>query len=231
MTGLNMRYFLITALIITVAFSSCKKSSIEKDNLTDVEEQFEPVKVTIASNNILSQYTKHKEFIDNENSDSKQVIFTANVTAKGFWFIEIGHNEEPFNLLLESVLYYDTLFPDVPIVILMSEFSRIPQRGISYIDENLYRRYFYISEDGVQDGIYNLSEFNPFDINQNDVENHPIILAHRVNYLTTLYDGMETKDRATFEELKTLKNVTINKLSKSNQTIYEAESHWLNTGQ
>jgi hypothetical protein len=38
--------------------------------------------------------------------------------------------------------------------------SGIPNRGISYVDENNTRRYFYISQDGVE-ASYQLHEFHP----------------------------------------------------------------------
>ena len=162
-----MRYLFITLLILAMALFACKKNVPENrvaqtpqsENITKSIAQ--PIIVSINNAAVLSQYSNHKDFIDNDQGGAIKLVFTTNTTIQDFWFIEIGHNEEPFYLTLENVLYKDTLSSEIPIAITMTELSRIPQRGISYIDENDNRRFFYISEDGAENGVFNLSEFNP----------------------------------------------------------------------
>ncbi|MCL2764935.1 MAG: hypothetical protein FWD40_06610 [Treponema sp.] len=119
------------------------------------------VYVRQATPEILSKYSSYSEFIDNNTGAYEKLVFTANNAVKDFWYIEIGHNDEPFFLTFESVLYSCELLPELPFVVTLTELSRIPQRGISYIDENNSRRFFYISEDGMVNNVYHLSGFQP----------------------------------------------------------------------
>jgi len=119
------------------------------------------VNVMPASNEVLNRYNSYSTFIDNDTGAYQRLLFTTNITARDFWYIEISHYEDPFFLNIESVLYRGDLLPDLPLVVTLTEISRIPQRGISYIDENNTRKYFYIAEDGMDNNVYHLSEFHP----------------------------------------------------------------------
>jgi len=119
------------------------------------------ISILVLTPEILSKYISYKEYIDEERSAFERLIFTTYIAYRDFWFIKIGHNDDPFYLYVEDVLFQGELLPDLPFVVSLTELSRIPQRGISYLDGNNTRRYFYIGEHMIgdeHDGYY-LSEF------------------------------------------------------------------------
>jgi len=116
------------------------------------------VSVKATTNEIFWELDSYIEYTDDNGSE--WLIFTTNTNLEDFWFMEIGHFDDPFSLYVPRILFKCQLLTDLPFLVMLTALSGIPQRGISYIDENNIRRYFYIAEDGM-DGGYHLFEFHP----------------------------------------------------------------------
>ena len=155
--------FIMTVLLIySVILISCNSKGDENTGKPQSETKGEPIKMSvmpIMNDNELANYSSYHS-IGNESGGYERFLFTTNVPVKDFWYIEVGHNEDPFYLYMASLIEAFEISPDYPFLAIMPEVSRIPQLGISYTDENNNRRYFFISEDG-EDGSHSLSEFHP----------------------------------------------------------------------
>ncbi|MCL2810088.1 MAG: hypothetical protein FWD24_08530 [Treponema sp.] len=119
--------------------------------------------VSVHKDWILEMYSSYNVFIDNNQGAYERLVFSSFVPVKDFQFIKIGHNDEPFYLFVDGTLYSGELLPEKPLAVSLTELSRIPQRGVSFKDENNIRRYFYIGENTIEDDhhSYFLSEFEP----------------------------------------------------------------------
>ncbi|NLC96479.1 MAG: hypothetical protein GX675_02790 [Erysipelotrichaceae bacterium] len=171
--------FLLTFMIALILLTACANSSSQESNNSelpnnsDVEKTTEPtdsnnsetekaiVSVDYSSDDILSKYTSFTGFIDFEDENSQEIIFTTNVPVKDFKFIEVGYEEKDTDVVFfkDKVLYsQEELTPEKPFTVSWMEQGSIPNRGISYIDETDTTRYFYIIMSG-EDGSLLLVEF------------------------------------------------------------------------
>ncbi|MCL2801914.1 MAG: hypothetical protein FWD28_09185 [Treponema sp.] len=116
------------------------------------------IRVMTVTNDTISKLQSYMEYTDDNRGI--WLMFTADRYYEDFWFIEISYFDDPSSLYVPRILYKCQIMPDLPFLVMLSALGGIPQRGVSYIDESGIRRYFYISEDGV-DGGYNLIEFTP----------------------------------------------------------------------
>jgi hypothetical protein len=119
---------------------------------------FQIVGVSTTSSVMFDELRPFTEYTDDNRGE--WLIFTTNTYIEDLWFIEIQHFEDPFSLNVPGALYKCNLSPVLPFLVMTVISSGIPNRGISYVDEKNERRYFYISQDGV-DGKYHLTEFQP----------------------------------------------------------------------
>jgi hypothetical protein len=91
---------------------------------------------------------------------SEKIAITTAVAVKDFNFIELGYDD---NLFVKNTPHsLEELSPEKPFIVncTIGGGGGIPNWGISYTDENNAKRYFSISENGVN-GRYKLSEFHP----------------------------------------------------------------------
>ncbi|MDR3013476.1 MAG: fibrobacter succinogenes major paralogous domain-containing protein [Chitinispirillales bacterium] len=182
---------IVLTVALTLCVTGCKKQeqapSVEQVQLSTTEptqeviaEQEQPIDAAasdvsgsltdprggIAVTFSTDPFAGRFDYVDTESEGKyNRFIFTTDVAVKGFHYIEIGHNDDPFYLRVERALYQRSEFlPGHPVVVSASVLSRIPQRGISYLDENNTRRYFFLGENtdeyGNVDGV-SLSVFHP----------------------------------------------------------------------
>ena len=117
------------------------------------------ISVDFAPDEISGEYHFAEE--SDEFGILSRVMFTTNTAAKNFKFIVVGYREygDEIKFFEEDVLYsLDELTPEKPLVVMWLEQGTIPQRGISFTDENNNTRYFYLSQSG-NDGSLFLAEF------------------------------------------------------------------------
>lgn len=119
------------------------------------------ISVDFATDELLSQYDSYDEFVDPEEEGPQKIIFTSNIAAEDFHFIEIGHEAKDTTLgIIENRVLYQVgeLSPTKPFVVDWTEWGSLPHRGISFKDESGRTRYFYLAMSG-EDGSLLLLEF------------------------------------------------------------------------
>jgi hypothetical protein len=162
---------IIIIFILALSLGSCTRKTAADDTSSSGLSatnniQFEvsklPPTVLIgrATDEILSKYNSFYEYSDSSNGE--KILIWTDITLKNFDFISIGFNSAGGNIFLfpEKTLYsVNELPPEKPFVVKMLVSEGIPSLGISYLDENNAKKYFYISESG-KDGSLSLVEFN-----------------------------------------------------------------------
>jgi hypothetical protein len=142
------------AMIFVMLFAACANSPASQS-----EEVI--VSVDYATDKLLKEYDSFTEFTEFEGEGFQEIIFTTNVAASNFKFIEVGYKEEDSDIILfgSKVLYsLGELSPEKPFKVTWMEQGTIPHRGISYTDETGATKYFYITMSG-EDGSLFLVEF------------------------------------------------------------------------
>ena len=129
-----------------------------------------PIKAVVsldyASEELLSQKGTFNEFVDVSSEYELKAAFTANTAVRDFKYVELSFSEAAaqngeISLHVEKVLYStNELSPEKPLVVTTQLDGAIPNRGISYLDENGTERYFTVSMSG-QDSSLLLTEFTP----------------------------------------------------------------------
>ena len=162
----------------------------------------------------------------NDDSGKKMVLWT-DVPRKNFEFLSIGFDE---SLFAESIIYSSTDWPpEKALFIQMSVPEGIPNIGISFLDENNIKRYFYISESGA-DGSLSLVEFQPTAAAKSrEDENNPLVLAQRAFELIMQLEGKDDHDPAVVKDLETLQE-TVENLPEAGRIIYSAKLERLYLG-
>jgi hypothetical protein len=103
------------------------------------------LKVAVATDELLSEYSSNIEFVDDETG--YKFAFLPYVTIHDFQWIEVNHRIAD-NMIVhyqQSVLYSaGDLSPDMPFVVTSMD-DDMPRRGISFADEYSERKYFAIT--------------------------------------------------------------------------------------
>jgi hypothetical protein len=128
-----------------------------------------PVKAIVsldyATEELLSKAYAFDEFGDTNSEYQVKAVFTANIVVREFKYVELRYSDTPsdndaFSFHIDKVLYSaDELSPEKPLVVTMLLDGAIPNRGISYMDENGTTRCFTISMSGKDDSLL-LTEFS-----------------------------------------------------------------------
>jgi hypothetical protein len=160
---------IVVIFILALSFGSCtKKTANDGTSEPSATPNIQPeisarlpptVLIGRATDEILNKFNSFYEYGDN---NGEKIIIWTDITLKNFEFISIGFEfvEEQFLLFSEKTLYsINELPPEKPFVVKMFVSEGIPSSGISYLDENNIKKYFYISESG-KDGSLSLVEFN-----------------------------------------------------------------------
>lgn len=122
------------------------------------------VSLDYATEALLGDKNAYEEFVDSSSEYEVKGVFTANTTVRQFKYVELSYNDTTaadtkISFHVEKVLYSaDVLSPEKPLVVTMELEGAIPNRGITYLDENGTERFFTISMSG-QDASLLLSEF------------------------------------------------------------------------
>jgi hypothetical protein len=119
------------------------------------------ISVAVATEEVLGEYGEYEEFVEFPEDGSQRIIFTTNVAARDFKFIEIGIDGE--GEILEyspkrELYALEELTPEKPFVVTWTPWGLVSHRGISFLDETDKERYFYITTSG-EDGSVMLLEF------------------------------------------------------------------------
>jgi hypothetical protein len=165
------RIISIVIIIFILAFSleGCKKKtddtltsepSANPNVQTEISTKTAPtVLIGHATDEISGKYSSFNEYIDNNSGE--KILIRTDIAIINFDFISIGFEfeEGQFSFFSEKILYsINELPPEKPFVVRAIISEGIPSLGISYFDENNVKRYFYISESGM-DGSLSLVEF------------------------------------------------------------------------
>jgi hypothetical protein len=158
---------IIVIFILALPFGSCTKKTTT-DGTSEPTPNIQPeisskaapiVLIGRATDEILNKFNSFYEYGD---SNGEKIIIWTDISLKNFEFISIGFEfvEEQFILFPEKTLStVNELPPEKPFAVKMFASEGIPSTGISYLDENNVKKYFYISESG-RDGSLSLVEFN-----------------------------------------------------------------------
>lgn len=167
-------FVLGTVCTIALLFAACGGESDITPSSTPspvpTQEAAEPtptVKVELnadyATEELLSNPDSYQEFVDSTSEYQLKVVFTANTAVREFKYLELGLDEEnqsegDFHFIVVKELYTtEELSQEKSLVIAMVLEGLIPNRGISYLDENGTTKYFTIGTSG-EDGSVLLSE-------------------------------------------------------------------------
>ena len=119
-----------------------------------------PLTADEGTEELLALYTALIEFndpsIDESHADMLPTVFATTVTITNFKFIEVGFSNdlENFYLYDAGTLYsLDYLTLETPFVVYGLPWSSIPQRGVSFVDENGDTRSFAVSISGYDGSI------------------------------------------------------------------------------
>jgi len=113
-----------------------------------------------ATDQVLNKFDDLYEY--NDNDYGEKIVIRTDVTLKNLNFISIGYEDtgEQASFFAEDILYsINELSPKKALVIKTFISEGNPSRGISFLDENSIKRYFYISENGM-DSSLSLIEFH-----------------------------------------------------------------------
>jgi hypothetical protein len=113
--------------------------------------------VTFTVKEMEGQTKETYEFFD--ESEILYITITPSGMVTDFRYVSIGFNDNG-DLIVDKILYTIPQFSDGETFAVGWQSSRIPQRGISYIDGG-QRKYFYLSENSIYGSIIDLVEFTP----------------------------------------------------------------------
>lgn len=150
----GLALFILIFALLLVGCSNLTKSEGQPKEKAQIS-------VANATAELLGEYDVYSEFIDFEDEYSQRVVFTTNTEVKDFNYIEISFKEIGDNIaFFESKILYSLaeLTPEQPFVLNWLAAGTIPQRGITFLDENGDKQYFYLTTSG-KDGSLMLVEF------------------------------------------------------------------------
>ncbi|MCL1910581.1 MAG: hypothetical protein FWG13_00035 [Leptospirales bacterium] len=143
---------LLVAVVVIMGSCATGNHPAKTDN------NAEPLSPTIRierADNVPNKFDSIYQY--NDNNGSERIIIWSDATLKNFDFISVGFGD---SLFPENILYsIKELSPKKAFVVQTFVSGTIPSRGISFLDKNNKKRYFYISESGL-DGSLLLGEFH-----------------------------------------------------------------------
>ena len=105
-----------------------------------------------------NKYNTFDEFIDFSAPGYNKIYIRTNITIKDFKYIEAAY-EPNIGLVEISVLYsQDELSPEKPFVVTWMQPGTLPNRGITFVDENNMERKFFVHASGFDDSLL-ITEF------------------------------------------------------------------------
>lgn len=121
------------------------------------------VHIDYAKEDLLAHPETFDEFIADESEYQVKVVFTTDTAIKDFKYVELSFNEAPESgksefTVTKELYSLAELSPNRPLVIGMTFEGIIPNRGISFIDENGKTKYYTIQMSG-KDGSLFLTAF------------------------------------------------------------------------
>lgn len=153
------KLLLFLLLSLAMLFAACGNSPTPDPLPPEADKVL--VSVDYVTDELLNQYDSFLEFVEFEDENYQKIVFTTNVPAKDFKFIEIDFSEEDGDIVFfeKEVLYsLDELTAEKPFLVDWIPWGAIPHRGISFVDEKGDTRYFSIIMSG-EDGSLYLDEF------------------------------------------------------------------------
>ena len=158
----------ITVSMLLLPLISCSVNSTGISTATTTENSENSgaaIQIGRMTDDILSKYDSYYEYRDDSQGD--RILIWTDRTVNNFDFISVGFENagnSPF-LVSKNILYsLDKLTREKPFAVEMLVSEGIPSRGITFLDENNIKRYFYINENGI-DGSLSLVEFNNYEEN------------------------------------------------------------------
>ena len=124
-----------------------------------VELLSQTIQIEYVTNETLNKFDSFCEY--NDNDYGEKIVIWTNIIRKNFDFISVGFEDtgEQPSFFAEKILYSINELPSgKAFVVKMFVSEGIPSRGISFLDENNIKRYFYISENSL-DGSLSMVEF------------------------------------------------------------------------
>jgi hypothetical protein len=146
----------IIALAALICFSlpSCKKEKHNGINNTVDDGAFAVPQIGIATDELIKKFNAWL-FEYNDDSGDRIVLWT-DIVRKDFEFISLGYED---SLFVEDIIYSFNEWPPQEAIHLQINVSEgIPTFGISFLDNNNIKRYYYIGKSGI-DGALSLNEF------------------------------------------------------------------------
>ena len=148
---------ILVTVAIMIPMASCGQRAPKKT--TSEELLSSTVRIERVTDKVLNSFDSFYEYSDSDYGE-KIIIWTTEIR-KNFDFISVGaeFTGEQSSFFAEDILYsIKELSTQKALVIKMLISEGIPSRGISFLDEDNTKRYFYISESGF-DGSLSMVEF------------------------------------------------------------------------
>lgn len=123
------------------------------------------VKINYAEKELLFNHDIAAEYVDDESEYQVKVVFSTDAVVKNVKFLELGFSDENDELKLnvEKELYVlNELSPDSVFIVYMAFQGIIPDRGISYVDQDGTVRYYAVEMSG-KDGSLLMTEMQGAD--------------------------------------------------------------------
>jgi hypothetical protein len=125
---------------------------------SDVQIHYKDFYIERATSGLLNRFGSPYEYTDAENSGERFVIWTE-TPLKDFSFVAVYYDpEEDYWAVLNLLFKINEFLPGRGFILNTYIGEGIPTRGISFIDENNRTRFFAIREDGINNGVYHLTE-------------------------------------------------------------------------
>jgi Uncharacterized protein conserved in bacteria len=173
------------------------------------------ISIAYAPNEISSEYDFfNDEYYVGYEIEPQKLIFSTNIVAKDFKFLEISWKEgnQQDNFFETTVLYsLDELSPNKPLVVTWLDMGTMPHRGISFVDENNITRYFYVAPNNAMD-----NGNNPLFLVEFSIFAEELIISLMDGQTTEMYTKLINVEEITPENIV---NALIQENVLSNETI------------
>jgi len=149
---------MIGIMVITVIIVTACTPKKSDDNAQELSRD---LRIDHFTGDILNKFAYVYEFNDPENTGEMIVLWT-DIARKNVEFFSLSYDYIDNSFAIEKIFYIIVeLYPETALLLNTIIGEELPNRGISYYDDNYVRYYFYISESGI-DGSLTLTEFfNP----------------------------------------------------------------------
>jgi len=137
---------LIVTLALALAFATYSSAKLSGDLWFTAEGT--GLKVTYATQDILSQYENYKTYTDESAPLEPKIIFTStNAIDLEFLAIRMEYNEAKgeFFLIEDASMASSIIRPNTPFVVNWQGAGSFPNRAVAFYDRNDVKRYFTIS--------------------------------------------------------------------------------------